>query len=111
MAGPSADTILPDPTQLRLITLTTTNRGITAVVATKAAAVPCPGCGQLATRRHSRYTRSVADVPWHGVGMAGPFIASCTSAGSAVTGQKAPATSSPSAFLASSLPLHDAPSG
>lgn len=67
MAGTSADTILPDPTQLRLVMLTTTNRGITAVVATTAAVVPCPVCGHLATRRHSRYTRSVADVPWHGV--------------------------------------------
>lgn len=69
MVGTSADTdtILPDPTQLRLIALTTTSRGITAVVATKAAVVPCPVCGHLATRRHSRYTRSVADVPWHGV--------------------------------------------
>jgi zinc-finger of transposase IS204/IS1001/IS1096/IS1165 len=36
-------------------------------VATKAAVVPCPVCGHPATRRHSRSTRSVADVPWHGV--------------------------------------------
>jgi transposase len=59
--------MLPDPTQLRLITLTTTKRGITAVVATKAAVVPCPVCGHPATRRQSRSTRSVADVPWQGV--------------------------------------------
>src|SRR5262245_43582940 len=67
MAGTSADTMLPDPTQLRLITLTTTHRGITAVVATKAAVVPCPICGHLATRGPSRSTRAVAEVPWHGV--------------------------------------------
>lgn len=60
-------TILPDPTPLHLITLTATDHEITAIVETTAAAVPCPICGHPATRRHSRYTRSVADVPWHAV--------------------------------------------
>jgi transposase len=63
----ATQTILPDPAQLQLITLLTTAQGITAVVEAKASAVPCPLCGHMATRRHSRYTRSVADVPWHGV--------------------------------------------
>ncbi len=62
-----AQTILPDPAQLHLITLMTTAQGMTAVVETKASAVPCPVGGHLAIRRHSRYTRSVADMPWHGV--------------------------------------------
>src|SRR5690242_15293959 len=66
MAGTATETILPDPTQLQLISLTM-DQGITAVVETKAAAVPCPICGHLARRVHSRYTRSVADVPWHTV--------------------------------------------
>jgi transposase len=62
-----AETILPDPSQLRLRQLTTSDQGITAVVETCATAVPCPVCGRLAGRVHSRYTRSVADVPWHAV--------------------------------------------
>jgi transposase len=63
----SAETILPDPSQLRLRRLTTSEVGITAVVETCSSAVPCPVCGHLAVRVHSRYTRSVADVPWHAV--------------------------------------------
>jgi transposase len=30
-------------------------------------AVPCPLCGQAATRVHSRYRRTVADLPWQGL--------------------------------------------
>ncbi len=59
---PAAGTILPDPTQLRLIRLTT-EQGITAVVETPATAVPCPVCGHRSDRVHSRYTRVVADIP------------------------------------------------
>jgi hypothetical protein len=28
---------------------------------------PCPSCGGFSNRVHSRYTRSLADLPWHGV--------------------------------------------
>ena len=66
-ARTSAQTILPDPSQLRLRRLTTSHQGITAVVETYASAVPCPVCGHLAVRVHSRYTRWVADIPWHAV--------------------------------------------
>ena len=62
----SAGTILPDPVLLRLLQLTT-EQGITAVVETTASSAPCPVCGHCADRVHSRYTRVVADIPWHGV--------------------------------------------
>src|SRR5205823_3104679 len=29
--------------------------------------VRCPDCQQMLTRVHSRYTRKVADLPWHGI--------------------------------------------
>lgn len=29
-------------------------------------AVPCPGCGELGRRRHSRYVRRPLDLPWRG---------------------------------------------
>jgi len=67
MAAMILPTILPDPTQLRLLRLTTAERGSTAVVETTTAAAPCPICGHPARRRHSRSIRSVADLPWHGV--------------------------------------------
>ncbi len=44
-----------------------TETEMTAVVKTTVASVPCPLCGRSASRMHSRYVRSVADVPWHGV--------------------------------------------
>jgi transposase len=65
MAAPLS--ILPDPDQLHLIHLTATAKEITAVVETSAARVPCPLCSRMSDRVHSRYVRSVADVPWHGI--------------------------------------------
>ncbi|MGZ3678869.1 MAG: ISL3 family transposase [Ktedonobacterales bacterium] len=64
---PTQWTILPDPDRLHLIRLTATAATITAVVETVAASACCPLCGRPASRVHSRYVRSVADVPWHGV--------------------------------------------
>src|ERR687885_1476758 len=29
-------------------------------------AVPCPGCGELSRRQHSRYERHPLDLPWRG---------------------------------------------
>jgi len=40
---------------------------IILVVSTHRPAVPCPDCGRLAGRIHSRYTRTAADLPWNGV--------------------------------------------
>lgn len=46
------DVVLDDPQRLTL-TLTAT-----------AALAACPGCGQSSGRVHSRYTRTLADLPW-----------------------------------------------
>ncbi len=59
--------ILPNPEQLHLVHLAATAQEITAVVETITASVPCPLCGRMSGRVHSRYIRSVADLPWHGV--------------------------------------------
>jgi transposase len=64
---PTPYTILPDTERLHLLHLATTDDRITAVVETIAAGAPCPQCGQLSRHVHSRYTRSVADLPWNGV--------------------------------------------
>ncbi len=60
-------TILPDPTQLHLRQLSATDAGILAIVEATALATPCPICGEPSGRVHSRYVRTVADVPWHGM--------------------------------------------
>lgn len=62
---PTPWTILPDPNRLHLIYLTMTEMAITAVVEPVSASAACPVCGEPSSRVHSRYVRSVADVPWH----------------------------------------------
>lgn len=60
-------TILPGAHQFAVRRLEASLTGITAVVETTAASAPCPLCGRPASRVHSHYVRSVADIPWHGV--------------------------------------------
>jgi transposase len=59
-------TLLPDSTCLHLRLLDASERAITAVVATASEDAECPLCHQRSTRIHSRYERSVADLPWMG---------------------------------------------
>ncbi|MBF6592208.1 MAG: ISL3 family transposase, partial [Ktedonobacterales bacterium] len=65
MAMPAA--IVPSAHQLHLRHLEATATEITAVVETIATSASCPLCGRLSGHVHSRYVRTVADVPWHGV--------------------------------------------
>jgi transposase len=62
-------TILPDPTRLHLLGLTADATSITATVRTTATTARCPLCEQPSTHVHSRYTRQLADLPWHGVAL------------------------------------------
>jgi len=57
-------TLIPDPTQLQLICLTASQTTITMVVSTKTTTAPCPLCQRSSGRRHSRYQRTLADLPW-----------------------------------------------
>jgi len=59
--------LVPDPAQLRVVCLTASDAAITMVVCTKAAEAPCPRCGQASHRAHSRYQRTLADLPWNGL--------------------------------------------
>jgi transposase len=43
------------------------NGGIRIALASSRPAVPCPACGTLAQRNHSRYQRTLADLPWQGL--------------------------------------------
>lgn len=64
---PRPPTILPDTERLHLLYLQATDDRITAVVETTAASAPCPQCGHFSGHVHSRYSRSVADLPWQDV--------------------------------------------
>jgi hypothetical protein len=59
--------ILPDPTQVELVTFVGTTTGITAVARTRTVSTLCPVCGARSERMHSRYARRVADLPWCGM--------------------------------------------
>ena len=59
-------TLLPDPTCLHLQLLDASETTITAVVRTTSQEAECPLCHSRSARIHSRYVRSVADLPWMG---------------------------------------------
>ncbi|HEX9035646.1 MAG TPA: ISL3 family transposase [Ktedonobacterales bacterium] len=63
----TAATILPHPELLELLRFSVTETTVTAIVATKATQARCPGCGAVSSHMHSRYVRSVADLPWQGI--------------------------------------------
>ena len=58
--------LLPDATTLRLTAchIDTTSAQITLLVRSTQTRVPCPLCALPARRIHSRYTRTLADLPW-----------------------------------------------
>ena len=61
MASP---TILPDPDQLQLLSLTADATRITLSVQTTSPVALCPLCNEESERIHSRYLRHLADLPW-----------------------------------------------
>ena len=58
--------LLPDATTLSLAAcyVDTTAAQITLLVRSTQTSVPCPLCATPARRIHSRYTRTLADLPW-----------------------------------------------
>jgi transposase len=59
--------LLTDPTSVRLEKIIQHDCSLTLVIRAKRAQVECPRCHHASTRVHSYYTRSVTDLPWHGV--------------------------------------------
>ncbi|MEA2525371.1 MAG: hypothetical protein QOF73_2598 [Thermomicrobiales bacterium] len=59
--------ILPIPRSFHVETLLLDEAGLTILAATEATDVRCPVCCEPADRVHSRYTRTLADLPWAGV--------------------------------------------
>jgi transposase len=54
--------LLPSPLQVE--TLTLEDHGLTLDVKVTTPTAPCPTCAQSATRIHSDYRRTLADLPW-----------------------------------------------
>jgi transposase len=59
--------LLPPSAAVLLQSLETRDDRLMLVLSSCRPAVPCPGCGTLSARVHSRYRRSLADLPCSGV--------------------------------------------
>ena len=62
-------TILPTPATVELLTLRSLSSSILAVVRPRGTTSPCPLCAVRSSRVHSRYQRTLLDLPWSGVTM------------------------------------------
>src|SRR5215210_5388730 len=60
-------TVLPAPKLLNLIGVRADENAITLTARTSSRAARCPVCGKRSARVHSRYTRTLADLPWQGI--------------------------------------------
>ena len=60
-------TILSDARVLQLEYFRPSSDSVVLVVKTVQMRGHCPRCGRSSTKVYSRYTRCVADLPWHGV--------------------------------------------
>src|SRR5215211_3130427 len=60
-------TVLPAPKLLNLTGVRVTENAITLVARTSSRVALCPVCRKRSSRVHSRYTRTLADLPWQGI--------------------------------------------
>ena len=61
----AAHELLPKGLQLESLNIET---GCVAIsVSSSASSSRCPLCGRGSSRAHSRYSRTVSDLPWHGI--------------------------------------------
>jgi len=60
-------TVLPAPKLLNLIGIRATENAITLVAKTSSRVARCPVCRKRSARVHSRYARTLTDLPWQGV--------------------------------------------
>jgi transposase len=78
---PDSRTVLPASKLLNLISVRADANTITLTARTSSSVARCPVCAKQSLRVHSRYTRTLADLPWQGI----PVTLRCTSGGSSVT--------------------------
>ncbi|MBA2713363.1 MAG: transposase family protein [Rubrobacteraceae bacterium] len=64
----AAHQLLPEGLSLEGLSIESGRVGIS--VSSGSRRCVCPVCGRTSARVHSRYTRSVSDLPWHGISVA-----------------------------------------
>src|SRR5690349_7500234 len=62
-----AKTLIPNPAVLHLDRIVPEGDQVTLRASARQTTVACPCCGTVASRVHSRYQRTVADLPWQGM--------------------------------------------
>lgn len=67
MASPTSQTLWPAPEDVTVDHIIAEDQSLTLIVSTCRLGAVCPLCGQVSTRIHSRYGRTLSDLPWHGV--------------------------------------------
>src|SRR5688572_33275100 len=60
-------TVLPTPKLLNLTGVRVTESAITLVAKPSSRVALCPVCEKRSSRVHSRYIRTLADLPWQGI--------------------------------------------
>ncbi len=60
-------TVLPAPELLNLMSVRADAGTITLTARTSSGIARCPVCGKRSARVHSRYTRTLSDLPWQGI--------------------------------------------
>lgn len=63
----NTQTLLADPAAIRLDKIISESQSLMFVVVTTRRRAECPRCATTSTRIHSRYTRTIADLPCHGI--------------------------------------------
>lgn len=60
-------TLLADPAVLRIEKIVAEKSSLTIFISSVQQQVRCPVCQHISVKRHSRYVRRLADLPWQGV--------------------------------------------
>lgn len=63
----TASPLCPSPRELELDEIAFREDQLVVTARARRRVVACPMCGQGSTRVHSRYHRTLADLPWHGL--------------------------------------------
>lgn len=63
----TSPTLWPAPDEVVVDRMIADEQSLTLIVHTHKARAMCPDCGQPSERVHSRYQRTISDLPWHGV--------------------------------------------
>jgi hypothetical protein len=63
----TATPLCPSPIELELDQIAFRRSELIVTARARRRVVACPVCGHASSRIHSRYRRTVADLPWHGL--------------------------------------------